>query len=68
MRQKLKTIKKELDDQVRKMQADLVGTVSNEAKALVEKVRFVYNLYNSDGGWKSFLHENAVSIKHVNID
>jgi len=37
MRQKLKAIKKELDDQVRKAQADLVGTVSSEAKALVEK-------------------------------
>ena len=38
MRQKLKAVKKELDDQVRKAQADLVGIVSTEAKALVEKV------------------------------
>ena len=42
MRQKLKTVKKELDDQVRKAQADLVGVVSAEAKTLVEKVRFIY--------------------------
>ena len=39
MRQKLKAVKKELDDQVRKAQADLVGIVSTEAKALVEQVR-----------------------------
>jgi len=37
MRQKLKAVKKELDDQVRKAQADLVGIVSTEAKALVEQ-------------------------------
>jgi len=37
MRQKLKAVKKEMDDQVRKAQQDLVGIVSNEAKSLVEK-------------------------------
>ena len=38
MRQKLKAVKKEMDDQVRKAQQDLVGIVSNEAKSLVEQV------------------------------
>merc|ERR1719376_1045406 len=37
MRQKLKAVKKDMDDQVRKARQDLVGIVSNEAKSLVEK-------------------------------